>query len=152
MSVDTSVCLCDKSLALLSVCSTAFISINNLTSQCTLRFLFKLFCWTFSPSLLGTGDCIGDKSLAPLSVGTSYFIFFNNLTSLLAIILWYAFPRLSSPLVLASVINHLRLIVYTSDFISFNNAPSQSRLSSLFKLLCPSTLVFASVINHLRLS
>src|SRR5437867_9103279 len=71
--------------------------------------MFKLFWWTFSPSLLDTSACICDKSLAHLSVGTSYFIFFNNLTSRLAIILWYVFPRLSSPLVLASVINHLRL-------------------------------------------
>ena len=96
---------------------------------------FKLFCWAFSPSLLATGDCIGDKSLAPLSVGTSYFIFFNNLTSLLAIILWYVFPRLSSPLVFASVINHLRL-------------SSDTPLISFPLITCPPSLGFLPFLSN----
>src|SRR3989441_7480720 len=74
--LDTSACICDKSLAHLNVGTSYFSFFNNLTSRLAIIFVVRV-----PSSLLATSVCLCDKSLASLIGYTSDFISFNNVPS-----------------------------------------------------------------------
>src|SRR2546425_5073777 len=99
----TSACICDKSLAHLSVGTSYFSFFNNLTSRLAIIFVVRV-----PSSLLATSVCLCEKSLASLIGHTSDIISVNNAPSQSRIP--PLFKQLCPPtLALASVINHLHL-------------------------------------------